>query len=196
MPPRYTIINVSPDEARTGQYLALRQVSQPVDPYAPETKAIIEALFDCLENGPVKGRGLAAPQVGILARIFVVNIPNLRPKSYGIDPNAPPIAETRTDPPLDYTFPIRTAVINPVITDLTGDTDKDYEACLSIRGVRGPVPRYRKIRVTGFNELGKPIDMVLDDSVARVFQHEADHLDGILYVDRMGTSDELEPYDF
>src|SRR4051794_30349346 len=145
MSPRYTIINVSPDEARTGHYLALRKVSEPVDPDAPETRQIVAALFDCLENGPVKGRGLAAPQVGILARIFVVNIPNLREITYQVNGQVQPII--RTEPPLTYNFPIRMAVINPVLTDLSPELDKDYEACLSIRGVRGPVPRHRKLRL-------------------------------------------------
>src|SRR5258705_12822202 len=85
MAPAYTIVNVSPEEARTGHYLALRKVSESIDPHAPETKQIIAALFDCLENGPVKGRGLAAPQVSILARIFVVNIPNLREVTYQVN---------------------------------------------------------------------------------------------------------------
>lgn len=186
MPTRYSIITVDPDDVRSGKNLALRAVSQEVDPLSPDTQRVIAGLFDLLENGPQKGVGLAAPQVGILSRIFVVNIKSLRSPSY-TDPDAPTIPEMVHDP-----TPLRMAVVNPVFTELSPQKVKDYEACLSIPGYRGAVPRHHRLRVQAFNERGEAVDMVVEGFVARVFQHEYDHLDGILYLDRMDSKNALE----
>jgi peptide deformylase len=190
MTTRYSIITVDPDEARQSQYLALRHVSREVDPSAPETKRLVEGLFECLEEGPIRGVGLSAPQVGILARIFVVNIREQRKRTYRAPGEVDP-SDSTEQTPSDFS-PIRMAVINPVLTELSVDKENDYEGCLSIPGYRGPVPRHKRLRVQGYDENGSQIDMIVEDFVARVFQHEIDHLDGILYVDRMEPDDIIE----
>jgi peptide deformylase len=188
VPTRYSIITIDPDDVRSGKNLALRAVSHEVDPLSPDTQRVIAGLFDLLENGPQKGVGLAAPQVGILSRIFVVNIKALRKPAY-TDPDAPSITD---EPPLHDPTPLRMAVVNPVFSELSEDKVKDYEACLSIPGYRGAVPRHHRLRVQAFNEHGEAIDMIVEGFVARVFQHEYDHLEGILYLDRMDSKNPLE----
>lgn len=74
-----------------------------------------------------------------------------------------------------------TVLINPVITPLSDDEEEDWEGCLSVPGLRGLVPRWRKIRYTGFDQYGDPIDRVAEGFHARVVQHECDHLWGKLY---------------
>jgi len=78
-----------------------------------------------------------------------------------------------------------TVLVNPVIEFLTDETEDGWEGCLSVPGLRGVVPRRTRLRYTGFDEGGRPIDRVADGFHARVVQHECDHLDGILYPMRM-----------
>jgi len=112
------------------------------------------------------GAGLAAPQIGVDLQLVI----------YGYDdnpryPDAPPVP--------------RTVLINPVITPL-GDEEVDgWEGCLSVPGLRGLVPRWERIRYTGFDERGHPIAREADGFHARVVQHECDHLIGRLYPTRM-----------
>ncbi len=90
------------------------------------------------------------------------------------------------------------AIVNPVITPLSDERVLGWEGCLSIPGLRAAVPRYKRIRLTGLLPDGAPVDDVLTGFAARVAQHEADHLDGILYPMRMedfryfGYNEELE----
>ena len=76
-------------------------------------------------------------------------------------------------------------LVNPKIEFLTKEVEEGWEGCLSVPGMRGVVPRFTKLRYTGFDEDGQPIDRVADGFHARVVQHECDHLDGILYPQRM-----------
>ena len=76
-------------------------------------------------------------------------------------------------------------LVNPKLVMLTREVEEDWEGCLSVPGMRGVVPRYKKLRYTGFDEEGNPIDRVAEGFHARVVQHECDHLDGILYPQRM-----------
>ena len=78
-----------------------------------------------------------------------------------------------------------TVLVNPKITLLTREVESDWEGCLSVPGLRGVVPRYTKLRYTGTDEEGNAIDRVAEGFHARVVQHECDHLDGILYPQRM-----------
>ncbi len=100
------------------------------------------------------GYGVAGPQVGLSKRIFVYNV--------GEGPHA---------------------LINPVIVKKSGE-DWAYEGCLSIPGLQGDVPRATRLTVTGINEEGEKVKIVAEDLLARVFQHEIDHLDGKLFIDR------------
>jgi peptide deformylase len=92
------------------------------------------------------------------------------------------------------------AVANPVITPLDDEKELGWEGCLSIPGLRAAVPRWTRIRLTGLNEHGEPVDQALSGFAARVVQHETDHLDGIMYPMRMsdfryfGFNEELERF--
>ena len=120
----------------------------------------------------VEGLGLAAPQVGTSQRIFIIaSHPNER---YPYAPEIPPFA-----------------VINPQILAHSIDTEKDFEGCLSIPGLRGIVPRWREIEVTYQTQEGETKQEKMDGMVARIFQHELDHLDGILFVDRVESTHDL-----
>ena len=112
------------------------------------------------------GAGLAAPQVGVPLRVVIFGIDNN--SRY---PDAPPI-------PL-------TVLVNPEISPVGEVMDEGWEGCLSVPGMRGLVPRYTHIRYRGLDAEGKPVDREADGFHARVVQHECDHLDGILYPDRI-----------
>jgi len=81
-----------------------------------------------------------------------------------------------------------TVMINPTFTALSNVQEKGWEGCLSIPGIRALVPRYQSIQAQYTDEHGNPVEQVLEDFVARVFQHEADHLDGKVYLDRVENS--------
>ena len=112
------------------------------------------------------GAGLAAPQVGVPLRVVIFGVDNN--SRY---PDAPPI-------PL-------TVLVNPEISPVGEVMDEGWEGCLSVPGMRGLVPRYTHIRYRGLDAEGKPVDRKADGFHARVVQHECDHLDGILYPDRI-----------
>jgi peptide deformylase len=118
------------------------------------------------------GVGIAAPQVAQSYRLFIMaSRPNLR------YPNAPTMTPT--------------AVINPVILAHSDEIVKDWEGCLSVPELRGLVPRYREIEVEYTDMNAKIKQQVLTDFVARIFQHELDHLDGVLFIDRLETMADL-----
>jgi len=140
----------------------LLQVSAPVREFG--TPALLELISDMNETmQAANGAGLAAPQIGVDLQlvIFGTDAPNPR------YPEAPPVP--------------RTVLLNPVITPLGGAEEEDWEGCLSVPGLRAMVPRYARIRYTGFDEKGNPIDRVAEGFHARVVQHECDHLVGKLY---------------
>ena len=112
------------------------------------------------------GAGLAAPQIGVSQRVVIFGVQK--------NPRYPDAEEVPF-----------TVLVNPKLVMLTRDVESDWEGCLSVPGMRGVVPRYTKLRYTGTDEEGNPIDRVADGFHARVVQHECDHLDGILYPQRM-----------
>ena len=112
------------------------------------------------------GVGIAAPQISASYRLFIVaSRPNLR------YPHAPVMEPT--------------AMINPKIIAHSGETISGWEGCLSVPGLRGLVPRYQAIEVSYTDRHGKLQKQELTDFVARIFQHEYDHLDGVLFIDRV-----------
>jgi peptide deformylase len=111
-----------------------------------------------------EGIGLAAPQVGVNLRLFVSNISG--------------------DPKDDLVF------VNPQLTEL-GEPGDSEEGCLSIPDVRGVVRRYMKCRITAQDLAGRPVDFRAEMLAARCYQHECDHLDGTLIIDRMGEADKI-----
>jgi peptide deformylase len=139
----------------------LLQVAEPVRTFGDAALAeLIEDMFDTMRA--LDGAGLAAPQIGVPLRVVIFGF-EASPRY----PDAVPVPQT--------------VLINPVLTPLTADKHEDWEGCLSVPGLRGKVPRWRRLRYTGFDQHGTPIDRSVDDFHARVVQHEVDHLDGVLY---------------
>jgi peptide deformylase len=165
--------------ARMGQYVLRRRAEEVADPAAPEIRTLIADMVETVQA--VNGAGLAAPQVFVPKRVVIFTVPPGR----------------STSDEFDQPLPL-TAIVNPVIEPLTEETEVGWEGCLSIPGMRGAVPRIRKLRYRGVGPEGEVIDRIATGWHARVVQHEFDHLDGILYPMRMtdlglfGYVEELE----
>jgi len=126
----------------------------------PEMRELIADMRDTMEH--LNGAGLAAPQIGVPLRVVI----------FGVKANPRyPEAEEVPD----------TVLINPVIEPIGDEMEEGWEGCLSVPGMRGVVPRYRRLRYRGFDERGESIERTVEGFHARVVQHECDHLDGILY---------------
>ena len=152
--------------ARLG-HPVLRQVAEPVSPEAigaPEIQRLIDDMFETMDDHD--GAGLAAPQVHVSRRIVI----------YGVDAN-PRYPEAEPVP--------LTVLVNPKITALGQDEEEDWEGCLSVPDLRGKVPRFTRVRVEGYGRDGKSLRFTAEGFHARVVQHECDHLDGKVYLDRM-----------
>jgi len=143
----------------------LRQIAAPVTEFGtPELRELVHDLLETMRAND--GAGLAAIQIGVLQRVVVFEL--MTSPRY---PDAEPV-------PL-------TVLVNPELEALGAERELGWEGCLSVPGMRGLVPRYRRLRYRGFDELGRPIDRTVTDFHARVVQHECDHLDGILYPQRI-----------
>jgi peptide deformylase len=138
---------------------ALRMQAREVEAFDGDLRRLAERMTQLM--GDANGVGLAATQVGIIRRVFV-----FRP-----DPEADPVV-----------------VVNPVLAERADETAVDDEGCLSLQGVQVPVERPVSVRLEGRNLDDDPLSMELGDHAARVVQHELDHLDGVLILDR--TTDE------
>ena len=139
----------------------LLRVAQPVRVFdTPELHALIDDLFETMHA--VDGAGLAAPQIGVDLALVIFGF-----KQNARYPDAPAVPET--------------VLINPVISPLADDEEEGWEGCLSVPGLRGVVPRLARIRYTGFDPQGRPIEREAEGFHARVVQHECDHLIGKLY---------------
>jgi peptide deformylase len=125
----------------------------------------LQALVKDLEDTMIaaNGAGLAAPQIGVDLQVVIFGSGELNPRY----PEAPVVP--------------RTVLINPVLTPLSDEEEEGWEGCLSVPGLRGVVPRFKRLRYQGFNEAGHPIDRTVEGFHARVVQHECDHLLGVLY---------------
>lgn len=143
----------------------LRQVSRPVEAFdTPELHELIADMFDTMIDAD--GAGLAAPQIAVPLRVMIFGV-----ESNPRYPDAEPVPTT--------------VLVNASYEVLDEAQVNGWEGCLSVPGLRGRVPRYRGIRYRGFDPYGKPIEREADGFHAVVFQHEYDHLDGILYPDRI-----------
>ena len=143
----------------------LLQVSEPVGEFG--TPYLRELVADMEETmRAVHGAGLAAPQIGVLLRVVIFG-----GGSAVRYPNADAIPYT--------------VLINPQLKGLRGGKEDGWEGCLSVPGMRGVVPRYRRLRYRGFDPSGHPIDRTVTGFHARVVQHEVDHLNGVLYPTRI-----------
>jgi len=128
------------------------------------TKALHNLIQDLRDTMRAEeGAGIAAPQIGVLLRVVIFGVK----KDNSRYPDRGEVPET--------------VLINPLITALSDEMEDGWEGCLSVPGMRGLVPRYKRIRYQGFDENGERIDREVDGFHARVVQHECDHLDGILY---------------
>ncbi len=163
--------------ARMG-HPVLRRVADPVDdPAAPEIGQLVTDMIDTMVDA--QGAGLAAPQVHVPLRVVVFHAP-----------------DSRTDPQLDaqerhdHLAPL-TILINPEIEFLGDETESGLEGCLSVPGLRGMVPRRSHIRYSGLDLEGQRFEREAKGFHARVVQHECDHLDGILYPQRMDDLGQL-----
>ena len=157
----------------------LLETAKPVAAFGTaELKSLILDLFDTMTAAG--GVGLAAPQIGVGLQVVIFGFE--KSERY---PDAGPV-------PL-------TILVSPVITPLSDEEELGYEGCLSVPGLRGEVPRYKRIRYRGFDPDGNAIDRTVDGFHARVVQHECDHLLGKLYpmrmrdLGRLGFTDVLFP---
>lgn len=142
----------------------LRRVSEPVSHFDDSLAELIRDLWDTMAARG--GVGIAAPQIGVPLRIVVFEVENS--ERY---PEAPPVP--------------RTVLINPEFDYPDGEMVDGWEGCLSVPGLRGIVPRYRRIRYSGLDAEGNRFEREAEDFHSRLVQHECDHLDGILYPERM-----------
>jgi len=154
-------------------------LSQPIKDF--ETSELAELLQDMRDTmAHLNGAGLAAPQIGVLLRVVIFGV--------HANPRYPDVEEVPD-----------TVLINPVITPLASDVEEGWEGCLSVPGMRGWVPRYTKLKYSGYDEYGKRFVREVSGFHARVVQHECDHLDGVLYPMRIrdftkfGFNDALFP---
>jgi peptide deformylase len=157
----------------------LLEKSAPVERFGtPELAALLADMRETMAY--LNGAGLAAPQIGVLLRVVIFGVKS--------NPRYPQVGEVPD-----------TVLINPQLTPLGEELEEDWEGCLSVPGLRGAVPRYRRLRYAGFDEQGRRFERTVEGFHARVVQHECDHLDGILYpmrirdFRRFGFIEELFP---
>ena len=158
----------------------LLRVAQAVTAFdTPELHQLIADMDETMLAA--NGAGLAAPQIGVDLQVVIFGTDRPNPRY----PDAPIVP--------------RTVLINPVITPLDAEEEEGWEGCLSVPGLRGVVPRWRRIRYQGFDPFGRPIEREAEGFHARVVQHECDHLIGVLYpmrvrdFTRFGFSEVLFP---
>jgi peptide deformylase len=145
---------------KMGDPILLRQAAPVTRFDSSDLHDLIADMFDTM--AAAGGVGLAAPQIGVSLQVVIFGFE--RSERY---PDAPAVPAT--------------ILINPEITPLGEEEEDGWEGCLSVPGLRGLVPRFKRIRYRGFNAAGNPIDRSVEDFHARVVQHECDHLIGKLY---------------
>lgn len=143
----------------------LRQIAEPVIEFnTPALDALVEDMFETMRS--LNGAGLAAPQIGVSQRVVIFSVQS--------NPRYP-----------DVEVVPKTILINPEIAPARQLMDEEWEGCLSVPGLRGRVPRFTEISYRGFDAQGNFFERDVSGFHARVVQHEVDHLDGILYPQRM-----------
>lgn len=165
----------------------------------PAIQELVDDMIDTMRAA--HGVGLAAPQVGTALQIFVYEMPLPATPEPGAPPADAPVAPAGSRAPESQAqapeTPAREAgreasgpiplhvVINPMLTPQAGELVYDWEGCLSIPDLRGLVPRHPAVRVRGLDRLGQALDYVAQGFEARIVQHEFDHLNGVVFLDRM-----------
>jgi peptide deformylase len=142
----------------------LKQVALPVARFDSDLEALVTDMDDTMRA--LSGAGIAAPQIGVSLRVVIFELRE--------NPRYPHVA------PVPYTV-----LVNPVLTPLGAEESEGWEGCLSVPGLRGLVPRFHRLRYQGFDQHGVAIDRTVEGFHARVVQHEVDHLDGILFPQRV-----------
>ncbi len=156
--------------AQLGQPVLREPVRPITNPLSPDIQALIDDMLATVTD--LEGVGIAAPQVYIPLRLFIVaSHPNRR------YPHAPHMEPT--------------VMLNPEILWASNETEKGWEGCLSIPGIRGLVPRHRRIRVRYLARDGNIREEMYDGFLARIFQHEFDHINGLVFLDHVLDSREL-----
>jgi peptide deformylase len=141
----------------------LRMKAKKMKSISEEDRRFFEDMFTLMKENEVEGVGLAAPQVGVLKRFVVIELEDFRE-----------------------------VLINPVWEPTTSEKEEDIEGCLSVPGLYGPVERFKAIKVTFTNANGDRKTLNVDGLLARVVQHEVDHLDGVLFIDKITDWDRIE----
>ncbi|HEU0054963.1 MAG TPA: peptide deformylase [Longimicrobium sp.] len=136
----------------------LRRRADEVPGADPALDKLIDDMFETMYDA--RGIGLAAPQIGISSRVIVVDVN---------DPETPPFA-----------------LLNPRIVESSAEKEKGEEGCLSIPGISAPVERPARVVVEGLDRAGQPVRIEAEALLARCLQHEIDHLEGVLFIDRVG----------
>jgi peptide deformylase len=149
----------------------LRKKARKVRAFTPELQTLIDDMIETMRQAP--GVGLAAPQVYVSQRVIVIEF------AEPTDGDEEPVPELYV-------------LINPEIVRHSKETTPDQEGCLSIPGYIGEVDRFSTLTVKGRNRHGKPVRIKAEDWLARIIQHEIDHLDGVLYIDRANQVWRLE----
>ena len=166
--------------AKMGHPILRRSAEEVLDPTADEIRRLVQDMVDTMEDAD--GAGLAAPQVHVPLRVVVFHVRAERDEE---NPEPVPLS----------------VLVNPVVEPLTEENEVDWEGCLSVPGMMGAVPRFTKVRYRALTLDGEPINRVAEGFHARVVQHECDHLDGVLYPQRMNDlsllmfSDQLRYHD-
>ena len=163
--------------ARMG-HPVLRAKARPIERgqiTAPATQRLIDDMIDTMLE--YNGVGLAAPQIHEGLRLFVATLDSVDDEAAAADEDVEDVE------------PI--ALINPEVTPVGIETVEDWEGCLSIPDIRGRVPRASEVRVRAFNRRAERVELHASGFSARVIQHETDHLDGLLFVDRMRAFESL-----
>jgi peptide deformylase len=170
--------------ARMG-HPVLRAKARPLHPSeirTPKIQQLVDDMFQTMKE--YQGVGLAAPQVHESVRLFVAGFPPARDDRDERDERDERDDDDGEDVPL-------MALINPEIEPATREIVEDWEGCLSIPDIRGRVPRASQIVVRAYDRAGKKIEIQASGFTARVIQHETDHLDGVLFFDRMKSFQSL-----
>jgi peptide deformylase len=168
-------VSPSPSIVQAGATVLRRRAYEVVPPLlsTPAFARLVDIMVAAMRTAP--GVGLAAPQIGVPLRVFVAEDTEERMIHQSVEAR---VLRGRAPLPL-------TVLVNPAVVPASGDEATFYEGCLSVRGYGALVRRAAAVGVTGFGLDGRPVSLHLDGWPARIMQHEMDHLDGTLYVDRM-----------
>jgi peptide deformylase len=155
----------------------LRRKAKPVETFDAKLQTLIDDMIETMRQAP--GVGLAAPQINVPFRLAVIE--------YGDEPDP----EANGDPPNKKLF----VIVNPEITRFAEETEVASEGCLSIPGLVGDVERPIAITVKAHNRRGQPVKIKASGWMARIFQHEIDHLNGVLFIDKATKIHQLQEGD-